>query len=817
MVEYKNKIFCTILIVIVAISMLSSAAEPEPTGTPKTPTITMNIFPVKTPTNITTQLIKGSGMADGCKGGDPSNLRVTVNGLAATIDLSTNTYSKSISLSEGVNTVTVTATIGICSITKTTSILLDTSSQTLPDVTADQIRYIDVHTHINPSGMPLSQIIQNMDKEGIDKMVIMKVPADMGETQAVYGIPDAAEQSPSRFIALYGGEAITMLESAATSGNYTKADEEKYTTLLEREMKSGKYKGFGEIGLRHFVPKQSSEAANLTIPGDHPWMFIMSDIAARYNVPIDIHMEATDETIRSFERLLDHNKSTKIIWDHAGWSNTGKATPQLMRQLMEKHPNLYSSIKIRAPDTPGIMAVSIFDNEFKIKYEWMALFKDYPDRFMIGSDIKLGIRADDVNQIKNHRSVLKQLPPEILKKIERENAEEIFIKQTPTIVTDATANQTVVIPDGNQSEIDVETINTTTNTTTVKPTGTVDETPKLKPTPELLSGFDIVNVIFALFGDEKAKIRQEANVLNNEYNTAVENEDWDNIIPIGEKLKLYITDSNHYSVLNENGWVDKVLGILIDNAVLVAKNEPALTPTNTATPTPTPTITETQTTTTPSTTSLPQPTSASISSTTMKYKGEYKINSNTVEWFSVGLGGYWKCSVSAVIPFEITLKKQEWGKKFNGETKVRVNWAGQWGEKDTLVKKTSVTGTLAGTGDVKISGEFDPEYPDMVLIKIDEGNFFTHTYVQDPKPLNKDDLGYNLDMFVKPGGMFYGPLFDEQVAFWDAATSKNVLGKFKTTGSSVTVSKSGKELGLMAGNYLNGGQFTITADLTPTN
>jgi len=31
-----------------------------------------------------------------------------------------------------------------------------------------------------------------------------------------------------------------MLESAATSGNYNKADEEKYITLLEREMKSGK-------------------------------------------------------------------------------------------------------------------------------------------------------------------------------------------------------------------------------------------------------------------------------------------------------------------------------------------------------------------------------------------------------------------------------------------------------------------------------------------------------------------------------------------------------------------------------------------------
>jgi len=144
-------------------------------------------------------------------------------------------------------------------------------------------KYIDVHTHISPTGMSLEQIIANMDSEGIDKMIIMKVPANTNDTQAQYGIPDATQQYPDRFIALYGGEAITMLESAATSGNYAKADEKKFASLLESEMASGKYKGFGEIGLRHFIPKQESNATDLTIPGDHPWMFIMSDIAAKYN------------------------------------------------------------------------------------------------------------------------------------------------------------------------------------------------------------------------------------------------------------------------------------------------------------------------------------------------------------------------------------------------------------------------------------------------------------------------------------------------------------------------------------------------------
>ena len=44
-------------------------------------------------------------------------------------------------------------------------------------------KYIDVHTHISPTGMSLAQIIKNMDAEGIDKMVIMSPPAGINDTQ----------------------------------------------------------------------------------------------------------------------------------------------------------------------------------------------------------------------------------------------------------------------------------------------------------------------------------------------------------------------------------------------------------------------------------------------------------------------------------------------------------------------------------------------------------------------------------------------------------------------------------------------------------
>ncbi len=134
MIDIKNKIITAILIVIVTMSMLASAGSEDVCDeTGKVRIITMDINPVKSPTNISTQIISGSGFASGCGHcGIKYPLQVTVNGLPANIvgdPLSkTMTFSRSISLSEGENTITVTATIGpYCSITKTTTTRLDTT------------------------------------------------------------------------------------------------------------------------------------------------------------------------------------------------------------------------------------------------------------------------------------------------------------------------------------------------------------------------------------------------------------------------------------------------------------------------------------------------------------------------------------------------------------------------------------------------------------------------------------------------------------------------------------------------------------------
>ncbi len=291
-----------------------------------------------------------------------------------------------------------------------------------------------------PHVMSVSEIIEHMDEYGIKMMVNMDEPCSIftSTDPSDAGIPSLSEQHPDRFISLYAGDAGTLLDQVAASGSYTKTDEEKYTTFLEDAMKSGKYRGFGEIALRHGTVTSTggtgnTGCANVLVPGDHPWMFIMSDTAAKYDVPIDIHMEKPEEMLPGFERLLDHNRNTTIIWDHTGWVVTEYSTPEVWRKLLTKHPNLYGSIKWRPLDPKESVPLSLADKT--INTQWLELFKEFPDRFMIGSDIKPGQRAGEFDFIKPHFAVLKSLPRDVQNKIAQGNAIRIFRIQNTTIRT----------------------------------------------------------------------------------------------------------------------------------------------------------------------------------------------------------------------------------------------------------------------------------------------------------------------------------------------------------------------------------------------
>lgn len=288
--------------------------------------------------------------------------------------------------------------------------------------------------------------LATMDKLGIRKLFIMPPPFAPNHPQGydVDPLIEIVNRRPDRFAFLAGGGSLNpMLHQAARDGK-TGPDVRARFEQKALEILSKGALGFGEMAAEHFSlggPTHPYESA----PPDHPLYLLLADIAARHDVPIDIHMEAILEevplpdrlssppnprvlrqNIAAFERLLAHNRSAKIIWAHAGWDNTGHRTAKLSAELLGRHPNLYMSLKVGRDSGPENRPVS---REPGLRPEWLALMQAFPERFVIGSDqFYVSPRSD--RRFPRHpeatTGILAGLPPDLARKVAYENARRIF-------------------------------------------------------------------------------------------------------------------------------------------------------------------------------------------------------------------------------------------------------------------------------------------------------------------------------------------------------------------------------------------------------
>ena len=124
-------------------------------------------------------------------------------------------------------------------------------------------------------------------------------------------------------------------------------------------------------------------------------MLWLSDLAASYNMVLDVHLEAEPDSLTALANLLQHNRKTKIVWDHVGWSNSGGVTAELIGRMLDRHRNLYVSLKLRDKDDRGRDATYPMDGAGRLLREWEDLLKHHADRIMIGTDAKYWEEEDN--------------------------------------------------------------------------------------------------------------------------------------------------------------------------------------------------------------------------------------------------------------------------------------------------------------------------------------------------------------------------------------------------------------------------------------
>lgn len=322
--------------------------------------------------------------------------------------------------------------------------------------TGRDITYIDTHNHLSGGPMwrsdflgPTRVALSKIDELGIQKIFLMPPPFSSGQ-EGMFDIDDllsAAGKYPERMAILGGGGSLNvMIHQAGKSDSVSLEMKARFEAKAAEIISKGAI-GFGEFALEHF--SFNYDHPYESVSADHPLLLLLADIAAKHNMPIDIHMEAIPqdmplpdrgilkksgnnpkmlrENLSAFERLLDHNQKAKIIWAHVGWCNTGFRTPVLCRELFKKHRNLLMSFKLSPEGVPEARPIN--EDRKTINAEWLQLIQDFPDRFLIGTDqfyVASGAKAIGPQKTEATKHLMTLLPPNLAQQIGAINPIRIF-------------------------------------------------------------------------------------------------------------------------------------------------------------------------------------------------------------------------------------------------------------------------------------------------------------------------------------------------------------------------------------------------------
>ena len=160
------------------------------------------------------------------------------------------------------------------------------------------------------------------------------------------------------------------------------------------------------------------------------------EYAGKHDLPVSLHTNITSVWekkeplwLEEFETALKRNRNTRFIWCHAGISRR-LVVPDLtgiLRTLLTRYPNLWIDLSwvvyddyVAPLNTPGDKRI--------VNENWLALMKDFPDRFMIGSDA-VGHMDTYVETVRRYDALLDAMEPATARKVAHDNFLSVLPKR----------------------------------------------------------------------------------------------------------------------------------------------------------------------------------------------------------------------------------------------------------------------------------------------------------------------------------------------------------------------------------------------------
>ena len=194
-------------------------------------------------------------------------------------------------------------------------------------------------------------------------------------------------------------------------------------TQVEAGLKDGRFKGIGELHVNTLNTAPMMPGVRRKLPVDSPTIKAIFDLARKYKVAVDIHIEWESDTVEQLVRMLSSYPSVPVKLAHCGKTSSADD----IRAIMSKYANVYCDLSSR----PGVFRyhdskVVIFTANGFQQDGWRKLIEDYSDRFTVGTD---DVDSWDkyevvVNMIR--KGLLANLSPATAEKVAYKNADRLY-------------------------------------------------------------------------------------------------------------------------------------------------------------------------------------------------------------------------------------------------------------------------------------------------------------------------------------------------------------------------------------------------------
>lgn len=130
-------------------------------------------------------------------------------------------------------------------------------------------------------------------------------------------------------------------------------------------------------------------------------------LAKQHNLLLHAHSDA-----KAIDLIFKSYPDALVLWAHSGFDR-----PEAVRQVLERHENLWADLAFRSDQSVG----------GKVADDWLPVFTAFPDRFMVGTDTFAPERWYYVGDHADFsREWITSLPGELVDRIAYRNAENMI-------------------------------------------------------------------------------------------------------------------------------------------------------------------------------------------------------------------------------------------------------------------------------------------------------------------------------------------------------------------------------------------------------